>query len=888
MGLMTMKFLSLLGVMILFGTFLVASDANLDIIPVAPALTTGNVVPSDQQAKNAPVVSNVQDNAGKELVVKPSQQSVPVVPEQVTPMSAALQTSNLPAEKLVTEAPAIPMMQPVVSQPVHDPAQAFSSRRRLRGGDLIQPDIRKTGSDVHEQDSIDFTFDNTELEEMVRRYTEKKKMNVIFPPTGLKEKITFKPPHKLSMDEAKRYLYMFLDYAGYAVLPGQNFVVVAKSKEAQRSQLPLFVLGSGSKLNYKDLADSDEMIRAVYYLTTLKVENTPDNAVMALLKELLTSPDNAFIDTTLNGIIIADKSRVVKAALQLLSDLDATETKYIITTIQLFNASASEVVKIVNDILKKNQQSGGFGMDDKTSGGSGTYFSTSIRVVADARRNLLVIMGKEAPVNRLKDFIRERIDAPLASGKSIFHVYDLKYLDAATFADTLAAVVKSTGITDQVSADRTGGATRFFEGVSIKAETYQAAEGAKGADVLSGAGGGTVYRGGNRLLIAAQPSDWIQIKKLIDTLDVPQRQVIIEVLIADYTHARDRDISTRIRSPHAMVPLNMGGQVQTANDGNSDMITSPQTCQNTGGNPCNPGTNIVGDLMRIIGPGNTSELTDLAAGYTAVTFADGTGLINDGSSKGVWGLLTMLDQYGKLKILQHPYLISLNNTTATVSSKEIRRGTGDIPSSTGGALNVNIVDVSASLAVSITPRVASLDRVNLDIAIDISNYTSTNPSDYDRNTRNIKTNVNMAGKNQILVLGGLTRFDEEDTITETPLLSKIPLIGWLFRRKAKTRTELELGVFIQPTVIEPKIRETANKFTKGKVEDGAQGLLDDSPADKRDPIIRWFFTPEKTDNEVIKEFITETGFQEAATEKFDATLVAKTDVAKVAKAAKKS
>lgn len=790
----------------------------------------------------------------------------------------ASETSGVTDSKLSANNPDAQNALPAVMNP--------TQIRKLRDVAYVAKGEPKPAIDVPSAETIDFNFDNADLEEMVRRYTEKMKLNVVFPQAGLKEKITFKPPHKLTLDEARRYLFMFLDYAGYSVLPGpgQSFVVVTQSNKAQRSQLPLFVVGLGSKVSYKDLPDSDEMIRAVYYLTTLKVEGTQDNAVLKLLNELLSSPDNAFFDTMLNGIIISDKARIVKSALHLLSDLDSTEPKYIITTIQLFNASANSVAELINTkILTSRGQVGGFGQDDKQNVASGSYFSTSIRVVADQRRNLLIIMGKEAPVNRLKEFVRESLDAPLESGKSIFHVYDLKYLDAETFAGTLAEVVKSTGIADQATADRSGGATRFFEGVSIKAETYQAAQAAKGgmSDQFSyGSGGGTVYRGGNRLLIAAQPSDWLQIKKLIDTLDIPQRQVIMEVLIADYRHSVDKDLGTHIRSPHAIVPNSGGGAIQTVHDA-TQVVMAPKNCSGCSGcaNLCPnppPQYNIYGDLLRVIGGSENPNATLLSTGYngySVISLDDNSGLVNDNGNKGVWGLITMLDQYGKLKILQHPYLISLNNTTASVSSNEIRRGQGDVPSSTGGAINVNIVDVSASLSVAITPRIASLDRINLDIFIDISNYTSTNPSNYDRNKRTIRTNVNMAGRNQILVLGGLTRFDEQDTISETPLLSKIPLIGWLFKGKSKIRTEVELGVFIKPTVIEPKIREIANKFTKTKIQDGAQGLFDEAndPVDKRDPIIRWFFKSDKTDKQVISDFLQETNAMQETEEKMSET-----------------
>src|SRR3990167_9441434 len=148
-------------------------------------------------------------------------------------------------------------------------------------------DIKVHGSEQNiSSDIINFTFDDADLSEVVMRYADKKGVNVIMPQGqhAMDQKITFHPTHPFTLEEAERYMYLFLDLGGYLMRPGPNSsynVVMKNDPNVRRHPLPLYI-----NIDPKQLPDSDELIRAVYYLNNLRVSDIPgnqQNAVNAIL-----------------------------------------------------------------------------------------------------------------------------------------------------------------------------------------------------------------------------------------------------------------------------------------------------------------------------------------------------------------------------------------------------------------------------------------------------------------------------------------------------------------------------------------------------------------------------------------------------------------------------
>lgn len=699
---------------------------------------------------------------------------------------------------------------------------------------------------------VDFNFKDESLVTILNKFAAYKKINLILPQgaNAINQQITFKLDKKIPLSEAEKYLYTFLDLSGYSMFPNGNFYIVSKvDQNTVRNPFPLYI-----NVKPQDLPKSEDRIRAIFYLSNMKVpaDTQGQDALNAILKDML-SPNTLYLfDPKSNGVIITDKANRIAAVMNIILELDTANTRDVLEEVPLFNSSATTLATLIkNQLLSVAGNSPTLLRTDIKTEPS-LYFSTNINIVADARTNKLYLIGKQSAVQRLRDFIREYLDAEPDSGRSILHVYDLQYLDAETFATTLQNIVTTPGGAaggDQSTASGAG-PERFFDGVQIVAETLQqtaapqqVATGtpppAANSQSPSAATMNPTFTGGNRLVIAATHTDWKKIKQLIAELDKPQPQVIIEVLIVDLTFQDKKYLAAQTRNPSGL-HLPNGVQFQAAH------ITSPITnaTPNTSGSGApnqNDATNIAGDLLRLFGdPGKS-----IAASQTAVGSPNSGSLIvsfNDfcGQS-GIWGLLEILQAYSETRVLSHPYLVTLNNFQAQESLSTIRRLRGEQSVGEGAVSSLRQIDVPATLNISVVPRVASDNRLNLQIAISIDQFLTQDPNDGTRVTRQIQTTANLSS-GQILILGGLTRITTNEGGTDTPFLSSIPLIGQLFKSRGLNLQKTNLAVFISPTIVNPKLRGGQNRYTADKINSAYADLNEGQIFDTlRDPITKWFF-----------------------------------------------
>ncbi|MFA6066545.1 MAG: secretin N-terminal domain-containing protein [Candidatus Babeliaceae bacterium] len=677
---------------------------------------------------------------------------------------------------------------------------------------------------------IKFNFDNEDLVKIINMIASKKKINIILPQGAdvINQKITFKLQKKITLAQAEKYLSMFLNLSGYSMYPDGNFFVIAKNDpNINRVPLPLFINVAPAEIPHSEM-----QIRAVYYLANLKVpENTMGSEPLNLMiKDMMSTNGTYVFDPKSNGVIIIDKANNISSIATILTELDTSGTRDVIALVPLYNSVARTVADLLKtQIVASSVDARGIIRTDlKTE--SGIYFATNTRVVPDDRRNTIIIMGKETAVERLKDFIREYMDAPAESGNSILHAYDLQYLDAEDFAKVLQDIVTPKGASGQSQKDSATGPMQFFEGVRIVPETYKPVQSAKaiaGGSTLEETG--VVFQGGNRLIIAARKKDWDRIKALIHRLDKPQRQVIIEVLVVDLSVNNNKIFGSQVRNP--IVPGTPPGLDFQSAQLIGPVLNNPDV--NT------PPTTIAADLLRILLGSTTSMATLLTSSQQ---FSGGLILsINDPNGSGVWAVFQLLDNIIETKLISHPFLVTLDNVRGEEIITNIRRAPGNQSIGEGGISTINQKDFEATFKVAITPRISSLDRLNLQITIEIEDFTSPSLTDFSRQTRRVQTNANM-NSGQVLVLGGLTRLETTETDTETPILGQIPLVGWFFRNKTKTTVKNNLGIFICPTIVEPKLREGQKKYTGDKIKYSYSTIGESATYDNiRDPITRFFF-----------------------------------------------
>jgi type IV pilus assembly protein PilQ len=261
---------------------------------------------------------------------------------------------------------------------------------------------------------------------------------------------------------------------------------------------------------------------------------------------------------------------------------------------------------------------------------------------------------------------------------------------------------------------------------------------------------------------------------LIGTLDRAQPQVEIEARIVQTNKDYARALG---------VQWGFNGNVNAAL-GNTTPLAFPNN-GSLGGR--------VGAQGPAAGPAQPT-IVNLAA--PAATSAIGLAL---GSVNGAFGLdvaLSALERSGNGRLLSTPRVTTQNNVAA-----EMTQGV-QIPIQTVANNTVTVSFKDAALTLKVTPQITAANTVIMQIAIE-----NASP-DFSRavggippiNTQRANTQV-LVSDGQTTVIGGIYVSQEQSSNDRTPVLSRIPLLGWLFKRDTLNDQSTELLIFITPRII---------------------------------------------------------------------------------------
>lgn len=186
--------------------------------------------------------------------------------------------------------------------------------------------------------------------------------------------------------------------------------------------------------------------------------------------------------------------------------------------------------------------------------------------------------------------------------------------------------------------------------------------------------------------------------------------------------------------------------------------------------------------------------------------------------------VTLLEQFGKTRVLSSPKLMVLNNQTAILKVVDnlvyftIQSQISQSSSNSGSnlqAVTTTANTVPVGLVMAVTAQVNSHQRVNLNVRPTVSKVLryieDPNPQLGSGSTRivssipeiqvrEMESVLNIASGN-IAVLGGLMQEDQREFTDRVPGLSKLPIVGQAFTGKNQAGKKTELIVFLRPTVI---------------------------------------------------------------------------------------
>jgi general secretion pathway protein D len=285
----------------------------------------------------------------------------------------------------------------------------------------------------------------------------------------------------------------------------------------------------------------------------------------------------------------------------------------------------------------------------------------------------------------------------------------------------------------------------------------------------------------NTLLIVATAQEYQIIEAALKKLDVPPRQVAIEVTIASVTLKDELDFGVEW--------LFKGGAPSGRGSGGNL----------TRSTPFNPAVPLA------------------AAASTAATAAVNPGLAlaqgfyyiinNSNFPGGVQAALHLLDSYGDTKVIANPHLAALDNQKATIKAGDkIPINQQSVVGSTTNVVTTTSQYIDTGVLLQVTPHINQGGLVTLDVQAEVSDPgTVANPGDAPPiNTRSIQTIVNVQS-GQTMVMGGLIGETKQNTSNGLPLLSRIPVIGGLFGNQALVNNRTELVMFITPRVVETEL-----------------------------------------------------------------------------------
>lgn len=347
----------------------------------------------------------------------------------------------------------------------------------------------------------------------------------------------------------------------------------------------------------------------------------------------------------------------------------------------------------------------------------------------------------------------------------------MRAADMKAILDSIVQPPKGTAAAEKGALVVEGG-YKVFEDVLIAAETDD--EG----------GSANKRGGGNRLIIAANRDDWKRLEDFIEKLDKPQPQVAIEVMIVDVVLGQIKDLGVQ--------NYNIRGK-PLAKNVNADFTNLAAYNQfaidpNTGAVVQQPMINIAD------GPLGSENASWISFGRAASPAG------SDPTKNNMWAILRSVYNIDNSQVISQPYAIVNNNQSAEITLKSTQRVQGGMDTGKTISAVIKQISLDATISVKITPHVALNGIVDLDINIDIGDFTGTVNGSLDqpvRTTRALITKSSMLA-GEVLILGGLKNSNLVETINKTPVLSSIPLLGTFLNKKEKIKkNRIYMCLFVQ-------------------------------------------------------------------------------------------
>ena len=295
----------------------------------------------------------------------------------------------------------------------------------------------------------------------------------------------------------------------------------------------------------------------------------------------------------------------------------------------------------------------------------------------------------------------------------------------------------------------------------------------------------------NTLLVQATAASLQDIRRMVQTLDIPIKQVLIESRIVVVGDTFSRDLGVRLGVTAFKENSTDGATVISGTGVGTDTMVN--SIVDNLGDPAN-GTIYPIELPSLQNRYNVNVPIADAAGRFSLAVLESDYLVDLE--------LTALEAEGRGEIVSTPRVITANQKEA-----RIEQGV-EIPyqqASSSGATTVSFK--KAVLSLTVTPQITPDNNIIMDLVVhkdSVGEIISTGglggtvPS---IDTRAVETQV-LVADGQTVVLGGIYETERRETVNKVPWLGDIPFVGVLFRSTQRIDNKAELLIFVTPRILE--------------------------------------------------------------------------------------
>jgi general secretion pathway protein D len=480
----------------------------------------------------------------------------------------------------------------------------------------------------------------------------------------------------------------------------------------------------------------------------------------------LTSSDGQVIASRAgNAIILVDYADTVRQLTDVLRTLDRdTRTTQVIS---LTNMSARDMVATLSALQ-----------------GEARTGQAPLSVVPITGSNGLILRGDAATVKSLAEVAAD-LDAKAQISGDVRVLY-LEHADADQILPVLQQMV------GQVAA--------------VAAPSGDGAAPARPQLVEAGRPSIARFEGANALVVSAPPNLQRAIMDIVSQLDKRRAQVMVEALIVEISDGAARNLGVQFLlggTGDSLIPL------AATNYSN----TQPNLLAIAGAVAANEldttETTVDGGVVRTTNGSPARNALEQAAVSSLLGVSGGLlgvgGEIGDNALFGA--IINAIQSDSASNMLSTPSIMTLDNQQARILvGQEIPITTGEALANTFENAFRTVERQNVGIQLEVRPQINKGGEITLFLRQEVSSIAGPVSDDFNDlilNKREVETTITV-DDGQIVALGGLLDDSERKSIERIPFLSSIPVLGELFKSRARTQSRTNLMIFIRPTVVSSK------------------------------------------------------------------------------------